>query len=626
MKRNRYILALLLTTIGFTACNKYLDVVPEGTASLDDVWKSEQQCQQFVNTLYSQIPPTFYHTFTPDWLAGDDMITSPKGTTRWYPYKSLLYGEETPNNSYFQLMGSKAGTTGSTSHAIYRTIRYCHLLLENVSKVPSLSQQNSNYWKGEALFLIAYYHHLLLQYYGPIVLEKSNISLNAPEEQMYVPRSTYDECVDYIATKYDEAAVLLPPTRPTNELGYATGVMAKAYKSRLLLMAASPQYNGNAADYAEFKNKNGKALMNLTYDPDKWVRARDAAQDAIEMAEANGYRLYTNPSGTAISMFDQGERNYHDAFCEPAFNTDEFIHALGNPTVIQTIQHTGGPRVVLPYNTASFRGNYVPTMEAVEMYYSKNGLPMDVDPETRTLDLYAVAPGDSTVRLHRNREPRFYASVGFDRGKMAFNNDTLILRCRAGELQGDLNNDNAEYQSASGYVLKKFMHKSVYWNNTTKAITFKTMVLPYLRLAELYLNYAEADFEASGTLSQTSLNHLNKIRTRSGLPNFEASWALAGGIPTGDALRKVMHQERSVELLMEGRRYHDLRRWKEANVVMNKKPQSWNLKGRTMADFYKRVPMQESGTRIFEHPKTVWLAIPIDELNVNYNLVKNPGY
>lgn len=626
MKRNILIITALVSIIAFAACNKFLNVVPEGTASLDDVWKSEQQCQAFVNTLYSQMPPTFYHTYVPDLMAGDDIITGPKGTTRYFPYKSLLYGEENANNSYFQLMGAKSTPTGQTSHAIYRTIRYCYILLDNVDKVPNISQQNLNYWKGEAMFLIGFYHQLLLQYYGPIVLEKGNISLNAPASEMYQARTSYDECVDFIVKQYDEAAKLLPPTRPTNELGYATAVMSKSYKSRLLLMAASPQYNGNATDYAEFKNKDGKPLMNLTFDKNKWERARVAAQEAIEAAEANGFRLYTNPSATPISAFDQGERNYHDAFCEPTFNSDEFIHAFANPSTINTFQQCAGPRVVLPYNTASFRDYYVPTFECVEQYYSKNGLPMDVDPLTKNLDLYSVAPGDSTAQLHRNREPRFYASIGFDRGKMAFNNDTLILRHRAGELQGDLGNDNSEYQSCSGYTMKKYMHKSCYWNNTTKAITYKQMVMPNLRLAELYLNYAEADFEFNGSLSSASLNYLNKIRTRSGLPNFEASWAIVGGIPTGDVLRKVLHQERSIEMAMEGRRYQDLRRWKEANVVMNRKPKAWNLKGKTQADFYKVVQMQESGVRIFEQPKAVWLAIPIDELNINPNLVKNPGY
>ena len=101
---------------------------------------------------------------------------------------------------------------------------------------------------------------------------------------------------------------------------------------------------------------------------------------------------------------------------------------------------------------------------------------------------------------------------------------------------------------------------------------------------------------------------------------------MAGGIPSGSELRKVLHQERSIELLMEGMRYHDLRRWKEAGEVMSKRPKAWNLDGKTAADFYKVTTMKESGVRTFESPKTYWMAIPLSEININYNLVQNPGY
>ena len=626
MKKILTIATLLVGVLAITSCNKYLDVVPNGTASLNDVWKSETNCQEFVNTLYTQRPNKFYGTtFAPDLFGGGDFISGPKGTVQYYRYKSLLYGQENANSSYFQYMTTRTLPAGTATYPIYRMIRYCYLVLANVNKVPGISKANLDSWTGEAHYLIAFYHQTLLEYYGPIVLLKNDINLNS-EEEMVLPRSHYDSCVNFIAREYDEAARTLPPTRPTTQLGYATSNMAKSYKARLLLMAASKQYNGNAADYADFKDKSGRVLMPLTYDKEKWKKALDAAADAITSAEAAGHKLYTNLNGGIKPAEQQGEINYHDAFCEPAYNSDEFIDANAAPSNQTVIQQGGGPRVILPYNTASFRNYFTPTLDAVEEYYTKNGLPLNVDPLTKSLNLYSVAAGDSTALLNRNREPRFYASIGYDRGKMAFNNDTLILRCRSGELQGDLANDNLEYQGCSGYVLKKYMHKSAYWNNTTKVISYKTFVFPALRLAELYLNYAEADFEYNGSLSNTSLIHLNKIRTRAGLPNFEASWAIVGGIPTGDPLREVLHQERTIELLMEGRRYSDVRRWGIAKQELGTTPMAFNVKGKTLAEFNRIVPMVETGVRVFEHPKTIWLAIPIEELNRNPSMVQNPGY
>ena len=144
-----------------------------------------------------------------------------------------------------------------------------------------------------------------------------------------------------------------------------------------------------------------------------------------------------------------------------------------------------------------------------------------------------------------------------------------------------------------------------------------------MRLAELYLNYAEADFEYDGTLSQTGLDCLNKVRSRAGLMNFESSWALAGGIPEGEELRQIIHRERSIEFFIEGHRYFDLRRWKEAPEVMVRKPKAWNLDGRTAEEFYRISTMPELMTRVW---KSYWLAIPLQDMNVNLNLVQNPGY
>src|SRR5262245_34944747 len=217
MKRLYIIIALL----SFVSCKKYLDVVPNGTASLDDVFKSETNALQFINTLYSQRPNKFYGTtFAPDLLGGGDWISGPKGTTQFFRYKSILYGQENANSSYFQYMSSRSTPAGQAQYPIYITIRLCWLLLDHLDKIANISPANYDSWRGEALYLIAFYHQTLLEYYGPIVLQTKNIDLNSDEE-MKLSRSPYDSCVDFIAHKYDEATALLPATRPTAQLGYA---------------------------------------------------------------------------------------------------------------------------------------------------------------------------------------------------------------------------------------------------------------------------------------------------------------------------------------------------------------------------------------------------------------------
>jgi hypothetical protein len=77
---------------------------------------------------------------------------------------------------------------------------------------------------------------------------------------------------------------------------------------------------------------------------------------------------------------------------------------------------------------------------------------------------------------------------------------------------------------------------------------------------------------------------------------------------------------------MEGRRFHDIRRWKIADKEMMRYQKAWNLAGKTAKDFYQLKDMKEGGTRVFEAPKNYWLAIPLDQIQIDPNLVQNPGY
>ena len=577
------------------------------------------------------MPNLIGYDWSPDQFAGDDFITGARGTPYYFSSKSLLYNEETSSNTYFGRW-EPSSVSGGTNYDIYRGIRYCYYMLDNVYKVPVISPENADRYAGEAWFLIGYYHQCLLEYYGPVIVVKKFIPIDAPEEEIFVPRTPYDDCVKFIADCYDKAAGLLPETVVPAELGMPTKMAALSYKARLLLYAASPLVNGNP-DYVGFNNPDGTPLMNTTYDREKWKLAMDAAEAAIQLSEKSGqnggkqnYYLYTNIDST-LDEFEQGVKNYHGAFVDQLWNGEEFIMAKGAETGIQNIQRYGGPRSIAGDMSKGWKTTCVPTMEAVEMYYTKNGLPLEDDPLTKDADLYRVAPGDSTALLHRNREPRFYACIGFDRGTFEIDGTTITLKLRGGELHGSTLKETDEYQSCTGYVCQKWISRTSYYDKSLNTYTYTRYAYPYLRLAELYLSYAEADFEYNGSLSGKSLEYINRVRRRCGLPDFEDSWALAGGIPSGQKLRKVLHQERSIEFLFEGRRFHDLRRWKEAPEVMNKQPRSWNRDAKTQDDFYQVIQAAQGGrVRVFESPKSYWLAIPLNQINKNPQLVQNPGY
>ena len=642
MKKIIFALSLLL----LCSCS-YLDVVPEGKATEEDIWKTEEQAENYRYYMQTYMPNLIGYDWSPDQFAGDDFITGARGTTYYFSSKSLLYGEENANLTYFGRWAPNC-TSGGTNYDIYRGIRYCFYLLDNIYKVPAVSQENADRYAGEAWFLVGYYHQCLLEYYGPIVLVKKFIPIDAPESEILTPRTPYDECVKYIAECYDRAAGLLPDVVGESELGLPTKMAALSYKARLLLYAASPLVNGNSEFYADFVNKDGTHLINQTYDAEKWKRAMDAAKEAIDCVEASketgAYTMDDRQLGLSVSKststtdpFELGRANYTyiftgDGNATQFLNQNEYLMSLNKSGSITYTQKQFGCHLANNYTKVSgaYRGYLCPTFEAVQMYYTRNGLPWEDDPETKDIDPLAYNKAAGTVEMHLHKEPRFYASVGYDRGTYRFNGGKMTIKAHKGEPQGFTGSYDNEYQSYNGYFCQKWVNEqskmTLNSSGNYSVSTYMSYVYPYMRIAELYLSYAEADFEYDGTLSDYGYECLNKIRSRCGLPTFQESWSRAGGIPSGQKLRDIIRRERSIEFLMEGRRFHDIRRWKIAEECLRPIPKAWNIEGDTPEKFYKLVDMKENDTRIFTTPKHYWLAIPNSQLNINGQLVQNPGY
>lgn len=619
------ILLLSAVCVSLASCD-YLDVVPLGSPKMDDLFRTHTQANKFACALYSHVyqPNKYDINASMELCGGGDLFTGARGDCRYFNWKSLLFDNlESPSQTYFAAWNASGSPTGAHTYRVWEGIRNAYILLEHIDDVPDATAEEKAQWRGEAYWIIAYYHHILLEYYGPIVIVDHLISMN---EEMNTPRSPYLDCVKFISDRYDNAASLLPATQSTDYYGRATSVLAKALKARLWLTAASPLVNGNDW-YADFKNPDGTVLIPQQYDKELWKKAMDAAKDAIMACEQNGYGLFESSSSS--DDFTRGYENYRNAFIGPEGATNFYnnVEDLFSESTSSTHIEYFAPRTIPTYSPEGPKGYIVPTLKAVQTFLSKNGLPMDEDPETKDLDLYSIASGDSTVLLHRNREPRFYASVGYDRGDYDFNGSTFSLHCRRGEPQQNDGIFTNEYQTSSGYYVKKWVSKDDSYNISNKSFTTGKRTLPLVRVAELYLDYAEAEAEYTGELYPTGLEYIDKVRSRAGLPGFEKAWKKAGGTPTGEKLIKAIRQERLSEFVFEGRWFHDIRRWKVADEYIGHTPQGWNLAGSSGSDFYTVTPVDE-GTfiRSFSTPKNYWFAIPLNQLNINKSLVQNPGY
>ena len=333
---------LCLSAIGclmMASCD-FLDVVPQGTATVDDIYRTQYQAEGMVLSCYANIPNYFHPQQFPDFTGGNEIITSKGGTTRWFHFRSLVYGEESPTTTYYSLWSNTAKSypQGAVKKAVWESIRNCYNVLNNLDRVSDITPENLSWWKGEALFLIGYYHQIMLEYYGPIVIIDKEIPMESSPAEMMTSRSPYDTCVDFIANKYSEAARLLPGVWDSSKRNRATSSAALAFKARLLLYAASPLVNGNSEFYSDFKNPDGTFLINQTYDREKWKRAMDAAKEAIDLCEENGYKLY----GNSTNDLEQGKKNYHEAFVGDGisgsgFNWNEVLFGLLNRELFPTV-------------------------------------------------------------------------------------------------------------------------------------------------------------------------------------------------------------------------------------------------------------------------------------------------
>src|SRR5699024_3941166 len=177
----------------------------------------------------------------------------------------------------------------------YEGIRSASVFMNRVGENPELTETQITRFTAEARFLRAYFYYLLLRQYGPVVIMEEVLPVDAPAEALQIPRSSFDEGVNYIVQELGTATQNLPlEIINDNWLGRATKVAAMAVKSTVLLYAARTFYNGNE-DYANFTNQDGTQLMNTTYDETKWKRAADAAKAVIDL---NQYSLYTYGDGS----------------------------------------------------------------------------------------------------------------------------------------------------------------------------------------------------------------------------------------------------------------------------------------------------------------------------------------
>jgi len=615
-----------------SSCTKdYLDVIPDNVATIDNAFAARAQAEKFLFTCYSYLPRDGDINLNPAIVGGDELWTPNDtwavGDQRARRYLDVARGLQNVVEPY-------GGFYWSDS---YRAIRDCNIFLENVDKVPDVEETEKRRWISEVKFLKAFYHFYLIRMYGPIPLIKENLPIDSDVNQVQVPRDPVDSGFSYIAELIDESIEGLPDEiSDAAMLGRITQPIALSLKAKVLVTAASPLFNGNT-DQAGIVNLDGTPLFNTEFSAEKWKIAADACKAAIEACHGAGLELYTyTPTFQDLTDTITQELTIRNSLTERWNSEIIWANTESNVDRLQALAQIS----LDPENLGNFsvRGNLSPTLRIAEMFYSENGVPIEEDNtwsynnryslETagEDMSLYIVENYTSAY-LHFYREPRFYASLGFDggvwygQGRFDDTKPLFHVEGKRGQSQGKT---GQLYGSVTGYWPKKMVnYENVLGSNNRYSIDYYPF--PIMRLPGLYLLYAEALNESEGP-GQEVYEYVNLVRERAGLESVESSWENYSRNPSKytskEGMREIIHQERQIELVFEGQRFWDLRRWKKAAVQLNRPIKGWDISQTQAKDYY--VP-----TIIFSpsfSAKDYFWPIDEDELNRNTNLIQNLGW
>lgn len=456
----------------------------------------------------------------------------------------------------------------------YSYIRDILVFLDKVddSEAIKINPEKVNVLKAEMKFLLANTYSKLIKYYGGVPLIKNALSL---KDDFNISRSSYQDCVDFIVQNLDEAAAVLPSTRPDNEFGRATKLAALAVKSRTLLYAASDLHdpttlpNGPLYDYIA---------------DDKWFKAAEAAKAVIDEVGARDLIPVTDAESYG-DLFLSANRDiiFARPYGDILFDYGTDVNSLWNQT--QAPSGYGGWALSSP--THNFA-----------LLYNMN------DGTSTSEALYDPA------RPNENREMRYYATLNYNGAEFRNREVEYFLSRDTGVHPDGLDSPNGLgnvlHSSKTGYNIRKFQDES-------KGLTETSPGRPFIlyRLAEIYLNYAEANFELGE--EDIAREYVNKVSTRALQPAITA---------TGADLLEAIKRERRIELCFEGHNFFDERRW------MNTANLGFDVKG---LKWFKETDgsLTNEEITVVTRPwfdRQYYLPIPQSEINKTDSLIQNDGY
>jgi hypothetical protein len=648
------IIIVVVSMFFLPSCTDFLDVVPDKNMTLETVYSVKEEAYNALARAYSYLLHDEKRSST--WLLGDEWVQArvfDGQDNEQNQYKAIWIMRGNRQNATAPLLGRwRTGSPNYLAPNLYEGINNCNLFISRVDGIKDMTAEEIRDWKAQVIFLKAYYHFLLLQQYGSIIIMNEATSPEADPNELYYSRSKVEDCFQYIIKTMKEAIPNLMIQKEGVDLGQVTKLAAQSILAKVLVYRASPFYSGND-DYRNFNDWDKQPFFpqdDAQTTKGKWKEALDAVEEAITLCEASGVQLYTYEERMLLDDIADAALNpriktlYDLRYVVVAPWNKELIWGNANTS----IQYGGTEyligdaqiKVPAPYqysNSNNFCYNILgATYKTLERFYTKNGLPLNDDKDFDPDKMYDItnAPDTAktkeylgflqsnfeTVQLYLDREPRFYANLGITGGYWrgyGYRLPTTMFSSGIGGLAGG---DNRFW---TGIGVQKIIQPGSRNDNWSQIINYP---IPIIRLADLYLMKAEARNQYLDAPDEQVYEALNKVRIRAGIPTVQNAYNNFAKDPskykTKTGMIDIILNERGNEFAFEGQVFWDMLRYRRAVEVFSSPVTGWNYDGATPTSFFQKKLLQE---RVFTLRDCLW-PINTAELNKNVNLIQNPGW
>lgn len=657
--RKKIIFLAVFLLGALTSCTDYLDKSPLSDIDANKAFKDFRNFQGFTEELYNCVPVVTASDYHNNWNWGEDEYWNPSETRlfAYYVDQGNYWGWNTAGYTWLRGAGDDDYTysndrfdKGKLWGLSWYGIRKANIGIANLAKMTGTDEEKKLI-AGQLYFFRGWFHFMLMQYWGGLPY----IGTVLPSDQSpKLARLSYQATADSVALDFQKAADLLPVDWDQTPSGQTTQgnndqrinkIMALAYLGKNYLWAGSPLMNNESTG-------------SPTYNKDYCKKAANAFGQALKLCDDTKYYELIPFSNYSDIFY-----TYNLSYKVPGkttVNSHTYREAIFTENLSNLTDNRWRWNQVNDYRPPTIKGTGIkvyPTANYVDYYGMANGLPIT---DVTVADQGVGGSGYTPEYPWRNRDPRFYTDIIYDGvqcvsvssvGKVQeggkpdslriyaslFGNETGTSPLSGKYRQIASPGGNGQNAVFTGYMNRKFT--SQYNNDWDPYLDNFAVALSFMRLADVYLMYAEAAAQASGSPSGkadnyelTAVGAVNKIRDR---VKPDGSMRLADKFTVdNDAFMSELRRERAVELSFEGHRFTDLRRW----MLLLQRP--YTLKKTVYFDRgmpSKQVYADPQNARVqnlreavlFERnlsEKHYWLPFLQDDVNMYKEFKQNPGW